>query len=105
MTLNDNFTNTTAIEQGKVSVTGGKTLTNNGTITADIENAGTIITDADKISGSVKNSNKLILTGGTADETISEDSFAKLGSDVTGEGTTVIDGYVNAADKKLNQGD
>ena len=101
MVLNDNFTNNTTIEQGKISVTGGKTLANNGTITADIENDGTINTDADKISGSVKNDNLLTLTGGVADETISEDSFAKLGSDVTGEGTTIIDGYVNAADKKL----
>ena len=101
MTLNDDFTNTTTIKQGKINIVGGKTLSNGGTITADIENAGTIITDAGKISGSVVNNNLLNLTGGIADENISEDKFAKLGSDVTGEGTTVIDGYVNAAGRKL----
>ncbi|MBQ0055646.1 MAG: hypothetical protein KBS54_05845, partial [Synergistaceae bacterium] len=98
---------TGSIENDVTIQTAGTVKAEGKIANATVKEGGTLELNADKygVTGGVENAaldgGTLTLTGGTADETISEDKFAKLGSDVTGEGTTVIDGYVNAADKKL----
>ena len=107
--INDNMKNNTSIEQGTVNIADGKSLTNDGTVTASLTNKGTFTNNADKTAtinnlnnSSVVNNNGMMSTKGgeNSGNIIGSGSFSNSGT-LNNTGNIIQGSITNDSDGKI----
>ena len=92
-TFTDKVKNSADIEQTTVSNAGE--LTNTGSITASVDNSGTLTSSADNITGTVDNTGTYNIQGGTIASAISGNGIINISDAVTSNVQNTLTGEVN----------